>query len=118
MSCAEPAVMFRCSPFAASQAAWASAADKREFSVIYVPYLPHHKKGFDNEKVTSSYIRDGDRGVRRGRRRVHRCRGGPGDRRGLVGDRRGGGALRERLRHRRRRRRRRRGSRGEGAARA
>ncbi len=45
MSYAEPAVMFRCSPFAASRAAWASAADKREFSVGYVPYLPHHKKG-------------------------------------------------------------------------
>ncbi len=45
MSCAEPGVMFRCSPFAASQAAWASAADKRKFSVGYVPYLPHHKKG-------------------------------------------------------------------------
>ena len=45
MSYAEPAVMFRCSPFAASRAALASAADKREFSVGYVPYLPHHNKG-------------------------------------------------------------------------
>jgi hypothetical protein len=45
MSCAEPGVMFRCSLFAASRAAWASAADKREFSVGYVPYLPHHKEG-------------------------------------------------------------------------
>ncbi len=45
MSCAEPAVMFRCSRFAASRAARASAADKREFSIGSGMYLPHHKKG-------------------------------------------------------------------------
>ena len=45
MSCAEPAVMFRCSRFAASRAAQVSLASKREFSVGYVSYLPHHKKG-------------------------------------------------------------------------
>ena len=45
MSYAEPAAMFRCSPFAASQAAWASGADKREFSIGSGMYLPHHKKG-------------------------------------------------------------------------
>jgi hypothetical protein len=45
MSYAEPAAMFRCSRFAASRVAWASAAEKREFSVGYAPYLPHYKKG-------------------------------------------------------------------------
>ena len=41
----EPAVMFRCSPPAASSAARVSAVDEQAFSVGYGPYLPHHKKG-------------------------------------------------------------------------
>ena len=58
MSYAELAAMFRCSPFAASRAVWASAADKREFSVGYVPYLPHHKKGIRRGKsYLSLYMR-------------------------------------------------------------
>ncbi len=45
MSCAEPGVMFRCSQPVASSAARVSAVDERGFSIGYVPYLPHHKKG-------------------------------------------------------------------------